>query len=174
MCVRAALFFHLLLLKFFWSLCTKQNNNLTRKFLLTNGNTKSLIDKFNLQLNDSKKEWHATLRDLNDNRICMLWNVSELVVQKFLCYEHNLNTSYCRVNSSLCFSAAGTHYTMTNGGNINSSTHLLDLLDEPIPGVGTYDDFHTIDWVREKCKDRERHRRVLEINNSTFLVGYWS
>lgn len=55
--------------------------------------------------------------------------------------------------------AVGTHYTMTNGGSINSSTHLLDLLDEPIPGVGTYDDFHTIDWVREKCKDRERHRR---------------
>uniref|UniRef100_A0ACB8E866 Uncharacterized protein n=1 Tax=Sphaerodactylus townsendi TaxID=933632 RepID=A0ACB8E866_9SAUR len=49
---------------------------------------------------------------------------------------------------------------MTNGGSINSTTHLLDLLDEPIPGVGTYDDFHTIDWVREKCKDRERHRRI--------------
>lgn len=57
-----------------------------------------------------------------------------------------------------CF--LGTHYTMTNGGAISSSTHLLDFLDEPIPGVGTYDDFHTIDWVREKCKDRERHRRV--------------
>uniref|UniRef100_A0A673LVF5 Chloride channel protein n=1 Tax=Sinocyclocheilus rhinocerous TaxID=307959 RepID=A0A673LVF5_9TELE len=41
-----------------------------------------------------------------------------------------------------------------------SSTHLLDLLEEPIPGVGTYDDFHTIDWVREKCKDRERHRKI--------------
>lgn len=52
---------------------------------------------------------------------------------------------------------------MTNGGSINSTTHLLDLLDEPIPGVGTYDDFHTIDWVREKCKDRERHRRVHKI-----------
>jgi hypothetical protein len=63
------------------------------------------------------------------------------------------------------FCPVGTHYTMTNGGSINSSTHLLDLLDEPIPGVGTYDDFHTIDWVREKCKDRERHRRV-----STFSI----
>lgn len=66
---------------------------------------------------------------------------------------------------------------MTNGGNINSSTHLLDLLDEPIPGVGTYDDFHTIDWVREKCKDRERHRRVLKINNNNwkmFFVGFWN
>lgn len=61
--------------------------------------------------------------------------------------------------------SAGTHYTMTNGGSISSSTHLLDLLDEPIPGVGTYDDFHTIDWVREKCKDRERHRRVRLLSN---------
>lgn len=61
---------------------------------------------------------------------------------------------------------------MTNGGSINSSTHLLDLLDEPIPGVGTYDDFHTIDWVREKCKDRERHRRVLEINNNTWKIFF--
>lgn len=72
-------------------------------------------------------------------------------------------------------SIAGTHYTMTNGGSINSTTHLLDLLDEPIPGVGTYDDFHTIDWVREKCKDRERHRRVLT-NVIPSLVGLvrWS
>uniref|UniRef100_A0A8C1NEB5 Chloride channel protein n=1 Tax=Cyprinus carpio TaxID=7962 RepID=A0A8C1NEB5_CYPCA len=46
------------------------------------------------------------------------------------------------------------------GGGASSSTHLLDLLEEPIPGVGTYDDFHTIDWVREKCKDRERHRKI--------------
>uniref|UniRef100_A0A673ND62 Chloride channel protein n=1 Tax=Sinocyclocheilus rhinocerous TaxID=307959 RepID=A0A673ND62_9TELE len=46
------------------------------------------------------------------------------------------------------------------GAGASSSTHLLDLLEEPIPGVGTYDDFHTIDWVREKCKDRERHRKI--------------
>lgn len=61
---------------------------------------------------------------------------------------------------------------MTNGGSINSTTHLLDLLEEPIPGVGTYDDFHTIDWVREKCKDRERHRRVFKILKFTFLDAF--
>lgn len=61
---------------------------------------------------------------------------------------------------------------MTNGGSINSTTHLLDLLEEPIPGVGTYDDFHTIDWVREKCKDRERHRRVFKILKCTFLDAF--
>lgn len=36
----------------------------------------------------------------------------------------------------------------------------MDLLDEPLPGVGTYEDFNTIDWVREKSKDRDRHREV--------------
>lgn len=55
---------------------------------------------------------------------------------------------------------------MSNGGGAPSSTtHLLDFLEEPIPGVGTYDDFHTIDWVREKCKDRERHRKVIGHTN---------
>lgn len=59
------------------------------------------------------------------------------------------------------FSLLGSNYAMSNGGGAASSTtHLLDFLEEPIPGVGTYDDFHTIDWVREKCKDRERHRKV--------------
>ena len=57
--------------------------------------------------------------------------------------------------------SSGSNYVMSNGGGVASSTtHLLDFLEEPIPGVGTYDDFHTIDWVREKCKDRERHRKV--------------
>uniref|UniRef100_A0A8C9W8F5 Chloride channel protein n=1 Tax=Scleropages formosus TaxID=113540 RepID=A0A8C9W8F5_SCLFO len=36
----------------------------------------------------------------------------------------------------------------------------MDLLDEPLPGVGTYEDFNTIDWVREKSKDRDRHREI--------------
>ncbi|XP_032835610.2 H(+)/Cl(-) exchange transporter 4 [Petromyzon marinus] len=34
------------------------------------------------------------------------------------------------------------------------------LLEEAIPGVGTYADFNTIDWVREKSRDRERHRKI--------------
>uniref|UniRef100_A0A4W3GRD3 Chloride channel, voltage-sensitive 5b n=1 Tax=Callorhinchus milii TaxID=7868 RepID=A0A4W3GRD3_CALMI len=36
----------------------------------------------------------------------------------------------------------------------------MDFLDEPIPGVGTYEDFNTIDWVREKSRDRDRHREI--------------
>uniref|UniRef100_A0AAQ4NQM7 Chloride channel protein n=1 Tax=Gasterosteus aculeatus aculeatus TaxID=481459 RepID=A0AAQ4NQM7_GASAC len=63
--------------------------------------------------------------------------------------------------------SSGSNYVMTNGGGAPSTTtHLLDFLEEPIPGVGTYDDFHTIDWVREKCKDRERHRKVSRVRSA--------
>ncbi|RVE60342.1 hypothetical protein OJAV_G00180020 [Oryzias javanicus] len=38
--------------------------------------------------------------------------------------------------------------------------NLVDPLEEPVPGLGTYEDFNTIDWVREKSKDRDRHREI--------------
>ncbi|RXN07286.1 H(+) Cl(-) exchange transporter 5-like protein [Labeo rohita] len=46
------------------------------------------------------------------------------------------------------------------GDGPNGVPKLMDLLDEPVPGVGTYEDFNTIDWVREKSKDRDRHREI--------------
>ncbi|KAJ8007855.1 hypothetical protein DPEC_G00098520 [Dallia pectoralis] len=54
------------------------------------------------------------------------------------------------------YSAGHDHCTNGKTGN----TKLMDLLDEPLPGVGTYEDFNTIDWVREKGKDRDRHREI--------------
>ncbi|XP_061816891.1 H(+)/Cl(-) exchange transporter 5 isoform X3 [Nerophis lumbriciformis] len=44
--------------------------------------------------------------------------------------------------------------------NGNGPSKLVDPLEDPLPGVGTYEDFNTIDWVREKRKDRDRHRRI--------------
>uniref|UniRef100_A0A3P8Y5N4 Chloride channel protein n=1 Tax=Esox lucius TaxID=8010 RepID=A0A3P8Y5N4_ESOLU len=82
------------------------------------------------------------------------------------------------------------HDAYTNGKTGN--TKLMDLLDEPVPGVGTYEDFNTIDWVREKSKDRDRHREItsksklstpalLESISDAFsgwllmlLIGLWS
>lgn len=55
----------------------------------------------------------------------------------------------------LCVGAGGA------GNGLNGVPKLMDLLDEPVPGVGTYEDFNTIDWVREKSKDRDRHREVV-------------
>lgn len=28
------------------------------------------------------------------------------------------------------------------------------------PGIGTYEDFHTIDWLRDIARDRMRHRQI--------------
>ena len=30
--------------------------------------------------------------------------------------------------------------------------------EDNIPGIGQYDDFHTIDWQRDIARDRMRHR----------------
>ncbi|KAL8562214.1 H(+)/Cl(-) exchange transporter 3 [Nucella lapillus] len=40
------------------------------------------------------------------------------------------------------------------------STHLMDTLDDLPPGIGQYDDFHTIDWLRDIARDRMRHRLI--------------
>ncbi|XP_066536754.1 H(+)/Cl(-) exchange transporter 5 [Hoplias malabaricus] len=50
-------------------------------------------------------------------------------------------------------------YSNVGRGQI-SGFGLMDLLDERVPGLGTYEDFNTIDWVREKSKDRDRHREI--------------
>ncbi|XP_056664700.1 H(+)/Cl(-) exchange transporter 5 isoform X3 [Monodelphis domestica] len=47
-----------------------------------------------------------------------------------------------------------------NGEGANVPNKMMDFLEEPIPGVGTYEDFNTIDWVREKSRDRDRHREI--------------
>uniref|UniRef100_A0A7N6A1D1 Chloride channel protein n=1 Tax=Anabas testudineus TaxID=64144 RepID=A0A7N6A1D1_ANATE len=48
----------------------------------------------------------------------------------------------------------------TAGMNGNGPSKLVDPLEDLVPGVGTYEDFNTIDWVREKSKDRDRHREI--------------
>uniref|UniRef100_W5NAI5 Chloride channel protein n=1 Tax=Lepisosteus oculatus TaxID=7918 RepID=W5NAI5_LEPOC len=47
-----------------------------------------------------------------------------------------------------------------NQGNCGAVNSTYDAMAEPVPGVGTYEDFNTIDWVREKSKDRDRHREI--------------
>uniref|UniRef100_A0A803Y6S0 Chloride channel protein n=1 Tax=Meleagris gallopavo TaxID=9103 RepID=A0A803Y6S0_MELGA len=51
-------------------------------------------------------------------------------------------------------------FTSYNGGGMNGASKMMDFLEEPLPGVGTYEDFNTIDWVREKSRDRDRHREI--------------
>ncbi|XP_038631508.1 H(+)/Cl(-) exchange transporter 5 isoform X1 [Scyliorhinus canicula] len=59
-------------------------------------------------------------------------------------------------------------YTNYNGTGMNGASKIMDFLDEPIPGLGTYEDFNTIDWVREKSRDRDRHREITSKSKESF------
>uniref|UniRef100_A0A4W4E5S9 Chloride channel protein n=1 Tax=Electrophorus electricus TaxID=8005 RepID=A0A4W4E5S9_ELEEL len=63
---------------------------------------------------------------------------------------------------------------------MNGSGNLMDFLDEPIPDVGMYEDFHTIDWLREKSRDTDRHRKITSRSKESIwefvksLLDAWS
>lgn len=38
----------------------------------------------------------------------------------------------------------------------------MDTLEDLPPGIGQYDDFHTIDWLRDIARDRMRHRHIMK------------
>lgn len=40
---------------------------------------------------------------------------------------------------------------------------------EDIPGIGQYEDFHTIDWQRDIARDRMRHRYILRRKKNSFI-----
>ncbi|KAG9274493.1 H(+)/Cl(-) exchange transporter 5-like [Astyanax mexicanus] len=61
-----------------------------------------------------------------------------------------------------------------SNGSWAGNAGLLDLLEEGVPGVGTYDDFNTIDWVREKSKDRDRHREISRKKKQSVLALLFS
>ncbi|XP_033839438.1 H(+)/Cl(-) exchange transporter 5 isoform X2 [Periophthalmus magnuspinnatus] len=56
----------------------------------------------------------------------------------------------------------GSSSSSRGGGGMKNGTgpKLVDPMEDPLPGVGTYEDFNTIDWVREKSRDRDRHREI--------------
>lgn len=64
----------------------------------------------------------------------------------------------CRVASFLVCLSGVSSATPTE--EMNGAGNLMDFLDEPFPDVATYEDFHTIDWLREKSRDTDRHRKV--------------
>lgn len=63
---------------------------------------------------------------------------------------------------SLSLSGVYDEYSSSRAAGMNGHGpgKLVDPLEDAVPGVGTYEDFNTIDWVREKSKDRDRHREV--------------
>ncbi|XP_050998362.1 H(+)/Cl(-) exchange transporter 4 isoform X3 [Acomys russatus] len=70
--------------------------------------------------------------------------------------------------------------SMVSAGAMSASGNLMDFLDEPFPDVGTYEDFHTIDWLREKSRDTDRHRKITSKSKESIwefiksLLDAWS
>lgn len=60
------------------------------------------------------------------------------------------------------------------GDSIDSTTHLhgnfhaTEAEDLP-PGSSQYDDFHTIDWIRDIARDRMRHRYIVKKKHDSIL-----
>ncbi|XP_061164575.1 H(+)/Cl(-) exchange transporter 3-like isoform X1 [Saccostrea echinata] len=52
---------------------------------------------------------------------------------------------------------------------MQGSSNLTDSLDDLPQEIGEYDDFHTIDWLRDIARDRMRHRNIIKKKND----GVW-
>lgn len=59
------------------------------------------------------------------------------------------------------------YYNLQNLGGISFSG-LTDTSDD-IPGIGQYEDFHTIDWQRDIARDRMHHRYIVKKKQDSFL-----
>ena len=51
----------------------------------------------------------------------------------------------------------------------SSSSNLMDTLEDLPSGIGQYEDFHTIDWLRDIARDRMRHRHIIKKRQE----GFW-
>lgn len=49
-----------------------------------------------------------------------------------------------------------------NGSSPDESGNYHAGAEPDIPGLGQYDDFHTIDWQRDIARDRMRHRHIVK------------
>ena len=56
------------------------------------------------------------------------------------------------------YAADGLESSINGYGGGNPSS----LGADDIPGLGQYDDFHTIDWQRDIARDRMRHRFIVK------------
>lgn len=45
---------------------------------------------------------------------------------------------------------------------MNNATRPCFTDSDDIPGIGQYEDFHTIDWQRDIARDRMRHRYIIK------------
>ena len=62
--------------------------------------------------------------------------------------------------------AAGGNASVNGGGSYGGASSQTGDID--IPGLGQYEDFHTIDWQRDVARDRMRHRFIEKKKRESF------
>ncbi|KAK3607650.1 hypothetical protein CHS0354_010706 [Potamilus streckersoni] len=62
-----------------------------------------------------------------------------------------------------------THFQDVDREKLYSSSNLVDTLEDLPPGIGQYDDFHTIDWLRDIARDTLRHRQIVKKKHAGFV-----
>ena len=72
--------------------------------------------------------------------------------------QHSGTTSDLNANGRLT-GQSGPNSSRNGGDEESTAPGDWVKVDElPEPGMGQYDDFHTIDWLRDTARDRMRHR----------------
>lgn len=74
--------------------------------------------------------------------------------------KHSYDTQCSSIIADDVYTSDGLESSMNGygGGGGNPSS----LGADDIPGLGQYDDFHTIDWQRDIARDRMRHRFIVK------------
>ena len=88
--------------------------------------------------------------------------------------QHTGTTSDLNANGRLTHSGLSGNRGGTAGGDDDDSITTAaggigsSVDDLPEPGMGQYDDFHTIDWQRDISRDRMRHRHIVKKKKNSF------
>ncbi|XP_048005014.1 H(+)/Cl(-) exchange transporter 5 isoform X1 [Leguminivora glycinivorella] len=75
----------------------------------------------------------------------------------FQLYEHGGRTNHPDNTPNSCIAQ---YFGESTGDAVIFSG--MQVGDDDIPGIGQYDDFHTIDWQRDIARDRMRHRYIVK------------
>ncbi|XP_033221548.1 H(+)/Cl(-) exchange transporter 5 isoform X2 [Belonocnema kinseyi] len=66
------------------------------------------------------------------------------------------------VNQQSSSHKAGNNAYLDRSLRLDDASSHFSAESDDIPGIGQYDDFHTIDWQRDIARDRMRHRYILK------------
>ncbi|KAI1286739.1 H(+)/Cl(-) exchange transporter 3 [Halotydeus destructor] len=102
-----------------------------------------------------------------DSRSKRHWNTSTSVYDCDVDQMNNASSGASTCSNSSSDNA--DHYTEFDSMLKTSHPKEMDNDLQDVPGIGQYEDFHTIDWQRDVARDRMRHRSILKRKGESIL-----